>query len=171
MRIIRNREVVDDDWVHVADEDELPAGHAYIVPLARLDRDADAVLGRGLRLGVRVTGDVEPERLVSWLGRLQLIAIEFPKFTDGRGYTLARLLRERFGFGGELRAIGQVLHDQLFYMERCGFDAFELAPGKSPERALEAFGEISVVYQSAADGRQPRWRRGRKSPGVEEVER
>ena len=110
--------------------------------------------------------DVEPHLAV--LLPLPLLAIAFPRFTDGRGYSLGRLLRERHGYRGELRAVGNVLRDQLFYMHRCGFDAFELQPGKSVTEALEAFAELSVRYQAAVDEPRPLFRRrfeGAREPG------
>jgi uncharacterized protein (DUF934 family) len=157
MQIIRNRAIVPDDFVHVVD-DAMPETGKPIVPLARYAKDPQALLHRYPALGVRLPSDTLPGE-VPELARLALIAIEFPRFTDGRGYSIARQLRERHGFRGELRAVGWVLRDQLFYMERCGFDAFELAPGKSLDSALEAFGEYSVTYQAGADERRPLFRR------------
>ena len=111
------------------------------------------------RLGVRVDGSADADALVPHLGKLSLIAIEIPRFSDGRAYSLARLLRERHGYEGELRAVGQVLREQLFYLRRCGFDAFVLAEGKDREDALSAFSDFSVAYQPAADQGPPIWRR------------
>jgi uncharacterized protein (DUF934 family) len=88
-----------------------------------------------------------------------VIALEFDQFKDGRSYSLARLLRERYKFNGQIRAVGDVLHDQLFYMRRCGVDAFELRPDRSAEDALRAFKEFSVTYQAAADDTRPLYRR------------
>ena len=156
MKIIRNREIVDDDWVHVADDAELPA--RPIVTLARYVKGPDELLRSVPALGVRVTSDKLPADIPE-LTRLALIAIEFPRFTDGRGYSIARQLRDRYQFRGELRAVGWVLRDQLFYMWRCGFNAFEIQPGKPLESALEAFKEFSVKYQAAADEKLPIYRR------------
>ena len=158
MQIIRNREIVDDDFVHVPDGAELPATGKPIVTLARYVAEGAALRAQFPALGVRVPSDKLPEDVPA-PDRLALIAIEFPKFTDGRGYSVARQFRDRHGFRGELRAVGHVLRDQLFYMERCGFDAFELAPGKPLASALEAFGEFSVKYQAAADEKLPFYRR------------
>ena len=158
MQIIRKRAIVEDDFAHVADADALPATGKPIVTLARYLKERGQLIERYPALGVRVTSDKLPTDIPD-VDRLALIAIEFPKFTDGRGYTIARQLRQRFGFRGELRAVGWVLRDQLFYMERCGFDAFELKPGKPLESALEAFGEFSVTYQPATDDPRPLYRR------------
>ena len=95
------------------------------------------------------------------LDEVTLLAVEFPKFTDGRGYSIARILRDRYGYTGELRAVGDVLHDQLLFMARCGFDAFELKAGKDIDGALAAFDAFSVYYQGAADEPEPLWRRAR----------
>ena len=157
MQIIRGRAIVDDDFVHVPDGAELPEGGKPIVTLARYRDHAGQLVERYPALGVRIASDKLPSDIAE-PRRLALIAIEFPRFTDGRGYSIARILR-REGFTGELRAVGWVLRDQLHYMARCGFDAFELQPGKSLESALEAFSEFSVSYQTAADEQRPLYRR------------
>lgn len=156
--IIRDRAIAEDDFVHIADTDELPDRGKPIVTLARLASSRQQLLDRFPVIGVRITSDKLPGDIPD-LDRLALIAIEFPKFTDGRGYSIARQLRDRYKFTGELRAVGWVLRDQLRYMERCGFNAYELKPGKPLDSALEAFGEISVTYQAAADDRRPLYRR------------
>lgn len=156
--LIRKRAIVADDFVHVADGAELPATGQPIVTLARYVAHTSELLERYPRLGVRVASDKLPGDIPG-LDKLALIAIEFPKFTDGRGYSVARMLRDRHRFTGELRAVGWVLRDNLFYMERVGFDAFELKAGKSLESALAAFGELSVTYQAAADEKRPIYRR------------
>ncbi|HWU87272.1 MAG TPA: DUF934 domain-containing protein [Kofleriaceae bacterium] len=158
MQIIRDRAIVDDDYVHVPDGVEPTPGQRPIVTLARLGKETEALLARFPVLGVRVPSDKLPSEIPA-LDRLALIAIELPRFTDGRGYSVARMLRDRHGFRGELRAVGNVLRDQLRYLERCGFNAFELTPGKPLESALEAFGEFSVTYQAAADDQRPLYRR------------
>lgn len=157
-QIIRKRAIVADDFVHVTDDADLPPGGQPIVTLARYVKQGGELLERYARLGVRVPSDKLPQDIPA-IARLALIAIEFPKFTDGRGYSVGRMLRDRHGFTGELRAVGWVLRDNLSYMERCGFDAFELKVGKSLESALEAFGELSVTYQAATDDKRPIYRR------------
>jgi uncharacterized protein (DUF934 family) len=157
-QIIRKRAIVEDDWVHVPDDAELPASGQPIVTLARYKTAGSQLHERYPRLGVRVPSDKLPEDIPQ-IDKLALIAIEFPKFTDGRGYSVGRMLRDRHKFTGELRAVGWVLRDNLFYMERCGFDAFELKPGKPLESALQAFGELSNTYQTATDQKLPIYRR------------
>jgi uncharacterized protein (DUF934 family) len=159
MQIIRKRAIVEDDFVHVPDGAELPPVSVKpIVTLARYREQAGQLVERYQALGVRAPSDKLPSDIVE-PQRLALIAIEFPRFTDGRGYSVARMLRQRHGYTGELRAVGWVLRDQLHCLERCGFDAFELQPGKSLESALGAFAEFSVSYQGAADGVLPLYRR------------
>ncbi len=151
------RVVSHDPWTPVADDAPLPSTGDVLVSLERL-ADVGEVTGR---LGVRVDGGTDPTALEPYLSRLGLIAIEVPKFTDGRAYSLARLLRDRHGYEGELRAVGDVLRDQVFYLWRCGFDSFELLPGKDPADAIAAFDDFSGTYQPAEDHRVPRWRRRR----------
>jgi len=111
-----------------------------------------------LRLAVAVPNTVEPEDILSQGFAFSLIALEFPLFTDGRAYSQARMLREQ-GYQGELRATGDVLADQLFYMARCGFDSFALKDGKDPADALSKFKSFSVTYQAGADIAEPLYQR------------
>ena len=160
MALIKNREVVaDDSWVFVPDGADLPDSGDVVVSSSRLLAERDALLAREGRLGVQLQPDEDAEPLEPLIDSLALVAVAFPKFTDGRGYSSARLVRDRFGYDGELRAIGNVLPDQVFYMARCGFDAFELAEGKKPEHALAALEEFSVTYQAASDDPRPLFRR------------
>lgn len=160
MEIIKQGEIVTSAWVHLGDDQPLPSGPADVtVSLRRYLAERDALEASEATVGVRLLPADEIDEQLPVLLSLPLIAIEFPKFTDGRPYSLARLLRDRHGYRGELRAMGNVLRDQLFYMHRCGFDAFELSPGKSVHDALEAFGELTVRYQAAADDPRPLFRR------------
>lgn len=103
----------------------------------------------------------DPGALAGSLERLTVVAVNFPKFGDGRGYSIARLLRERYGYRGELRAVGQVARDNLYFMAQCGFDAFELRAGEDPKEALAAFNDFSEVYQASVARPQPLFRRRR----------
>ena len=166
--IIKNRAVVADDWqiVRAAEDGALPAVDALpegrvLVPFA-LWRDAreSLVAARGKdALGVWLAPDDEPADLVPDFGAISLIAVDFPVFRDGRGYSIAHLLRKRYGWTGELRAIGDVLRDQLNYLSRCGFDAFAVRADKDIHDALKAFEEFSVRYQGAVDTPLPLFRR------------
>jgi uncharacterized protein (DUF934 family) len=134
----------------------LPAG-PVIVPFSfwRENRDALIASRPKSERGVWLAPDEEPDDLAPDLPELALVAIDFPAFRDGRGMSGARLLREKHGWKGELRAIGDVVRDTLLYLERCGFDAFSLRPGKDPADAVKAFDEFTLFYQSAADGAEP----------------
>ncbi|MBO6784786.1 MAG: DUF934 domain-containing protein [Alphaproteobacteria bacterium] len=153
MALIKDREVVEDGWTHIDDEAPVPAEGGVIVSIARWRDERETLAGRNAPVGVRLEPGDGPEVVQEDLGRLDLIAVPFDHFKDGRGYSTARLLRERYGFAGELRAVGDVLRDQLAFMARCGFDAFEYAGKTEAEAALTAFDDISAVYQTAADRR------------------
>jgi len=101
----------------------------------------------------------DPGVLAASLGRLKVVAVNFPKFGDGRGYSIARLLRERYGYRGELRAIGEVARDHLYFMAQCGFDAFQLRAGEDPQQALAAFNDFSEAYQASVARPRPLFRR------------
>ena len=101
----------------------------------------------------------EPVAIVERLGRVARVEVNFPKFGDGRGYSIARLLRERHGYRGELRAVGHITRDLLFFLESCGFDAFELREGENPHEALAAFEDFSEAYQASVTRPLPLFRR------------
>ncbi len=162
--IIKNRAIVDDDWtvVRPAEDgtlpgvDALPAGKV-LVPLAlwQASRDALTASRSAAEVGVWLAPDNEPADLTGDFDHIALIGIDFPVFRDGRGYSLARLLRERHGYTGEVRAIGDVLRDQLTFMFRCGFDAYAVREDKDIHDALKAFDEFTVQYQGAVDEPAP----------------
>ncbi len=154
IRLVEGKpEAVADSWTHVSDEAPLPAGAPASVSLARWKAEHAALGRRNAPLGVRLESHERAEALAGDLAYLALVALDFPKLADGRAYSTARLLRERYGYAGELRATGQVLHDQLFAMVRCGFDSFEFARDADISGVTRALDEITVVYQPAADGR------------------
>lgn len=153
MPLVKNGAVAPDTYA-VADADgPLPEG-AVIVPLARLLAEGEALSGRNTPLGVKVPNSADVSALAPYLGLLSLVALDFPKFRDGRAYTQARLLRERLGFTGELRATGNVLRDQLLIMARCGFDAFEIAKSGDVADFAKALASYSLFYQPTGDGRR-----------------
>jgi uncharacterized protein (DUF934 family) len=158
MRVIKDRKIVDDAWEILPSDAPLPASGDVIVGVARWNALQDAPPDHRGKLGVLLASDELPEQ-IRGLERAPLVAIEFPKFVDGRGYTSARLLRERHGYKGEVRAVGDVLRDQLFYMHRVGIDSFALKAGKDMEGALKAFDDFTVAYQPAADDPRPLFRR------------
>jgi uncharacterized protein (DUF934 family) len=145
---------IDDPFTHVADDCEPPLGEV-IVSLARFQAEGDKLLSEGRSVGVRLEAGEEIEALAYDLPRIAVVAPVFPKFRDGRAYTAARLVRERYGYRGEVRAVGDVLREQAQFMVRCGFDAFEPADGSTPEDWERAARRFRHVYQRAADGRAP----------------
>ena len=154
MPLIKDGAEVENVWTYVADEAELDRTGCVTVSLARLTGQSEAFLSRNTQLGVRLSPEDDPALLEPFLDRLALIEVDFPKYTDGRGYSQAQLLRRRYGYSGELRAVGHVLRDQIFYMNRSGFDAYETTRA-SLNSVMEALGEYSAVYQPAAEGRKP----------------
>ncbi len=144
----------EDLFLTVADDAPLPESAAAIVSLARFEKERAALLARNAPIGVRLKSDETPERLGEDARRLSVIAIEFPKFRDGRGFSWARMLRTRLGFAGELRAVGDYLYDQIAYQHRVGFDAWELPAGLGAEDVGRALREMTNVYQPSADGKK-----------------
>ncbi len=168
--IIKNRQVVADDWtvLRLAEGDDaatlaVPAGR-MLVPLAVWQAQQATLAGR-TDIGVWLPSDARPEALADAVGRLPVIAVDFPKFTDGRGYSIAFNLRSRLGYQGELRAIGDVLRDQLFFMQRVGFDAFATRPDRDIHDALKGLTDFSESYQTSWDQKTPLFRRAAR-PGA-----
>jgi uncharacterized protein (DUF934 family) len=146
--------LAEDPFTWVADDQGLPPGDV-IISLARFQSEGELLLAEGRAVGVRLESHEEAEALAYDLPQLSVVALAFPKFGDGRAYTSARLLRERFGFKGEVRAVGDVLREQAGYMRRCGFDAFEPADGSTVEDWERATHRFRHVYQRSSDGRAP----------------
>jgi uncharacterized protein (DUF934 family) len=163
--LIRNAKLAHDSWQRLEPAADgglpvIPAQGDLLVPLALWQSSASALLGRPAgRVGVWLAPQEDPALIADSLDALALVAVFFPQFTDGRGYSTARLLRERYGWQGELRAIGDVQRDQLFYLSRVGFDAFELKDGIDAEAALSAFGDFSEAYQTSVERPLPLFRR------------
>jgi uncharacterized protein (DUF934 family) len=153
MALIKDGMLVDDPYTPIGDDDSLPSNGAVLVAFSRWQSDRDALLSRSEPVGVRLKSDESPESIADDLNHISLVALEFPVFRDGRAYSYARILRDRFAFAGEVRAVGEVLMEQLHFMLRTGFDAFELA-GENPLRQYQtAMQDFSVWYQPASDGR------------------
>jgi len=153
MPLVRNEKIAVDDFVRVADDAEIPAAGNVLIPVARFLENAEALLRRDGKVGVILPNNRDPDDLESYLDRLALIALVFPTFRDGRAYSQARLLRERYSYDGELRATGQVLRDQFVFMMRAGFDAFEVKKDSDALAFEETIKRYSVFYQPTADGR------------------
>jgi len=152
MPLIKAGALVADPWVGVDDGEPLPVDGPVIVSLARFHEEREQLLGRGEPLGLRLKSSEMPAQLAADIKHFALIAVEFPSFRDGRGYSHARILRERLDFRGEIRAVGDVLRDQFQFMHRCGIDAFEVKDETALQAWLAALAEISVFYQVASDG-------------------
>ncbi len=163
-QIIKDRAVVNDDWevLHLSEDDTadtvtVPTGK-IIVPL-KVWLLQKASLEQRSEIGVWFSSDEQAKELGADIQRFSVIAIDFPKFADGRGYSIAYNLRNRFGYSGELRAIGDVLRDQLFYMQRVGFNAFAVRADKNIHDALKSLSDFSEKYQTSVDEPQPLFRR------------
>ena len=149
--------VAHDPWVFLADSDPLPEGADIVVSLARYVSDLDVLTHAG-RIGVLIKPEDAVESIADDVMLFALIVVQFPAFRDGRGLTTARLLRERYRYKGELRASGDVLEDQLYFMLRCGFDAFEIVASDPEAAYARAARTFSHAYQPAADARVPVFR-------------
>ncbi len=155
MPLLKNGRPVEDVWVPVGDDDDLPDSPA-IFSLERWQRDREALRGHNRPLGIRLLPGQSPAEIAGDLPRFALVVLEFPVFKDGRPFSYARLLRDRYGFTGEIRASGHILRDQYQFLHRCGVDALEVSDTIDGETAAQhwqqAQAEISVAYQPATDG-------------------
>ena len=177
-QIIKGREVVADSWtvLRLEPEDssgdetpeavEVPAGK-LIVPLAVWQAQREALIGRAGEIGLWFAPDEQAHTVKDDLDKFAVVAIDFPKFSDGRGYSIAFNLRKRLGFNGELRAIGDVLRDQLFQMHRCGFDAYATRQDRSIHDALKGLTVFSETYQGSVDQPLPLFRRHQRDVPLE----
>ncbi|EAT10849.1 DUF934 domain-containing protein [Bermanella marisrubri] len=155
--LINDSEVLQNDWAIIDSVDALQSASGKVIVTTDLLEDAKA--NSDLTVGILLNGDADLEELKDEIGNATIVAINFPAFADGRGYSLARLLKERYDYQGEIRAIGDVLIDQLHFMKRCGFDTYLLKEGLVAEEALNYFKTFSDPYQLAYDEKQPLFRR------------
>jgi uncharacterized protein (DUF934 family) len=153
MPLVKGGKITADAFVHVADDAEIPGDGAVLVSAARFVEHAETLSRRAGPTGVIWPNDRDLDDLVPYLANVAVVALVFPTFRDGRAYTQARLLRERHGFKGELRATGQVLRDQFVFMLRAGFDAFEVKKQSDAEAFATTVKHYSVFYQPTGDGR------------------
>jgi len=166
MPLVRAGQIVEDRFVRIADETPLPDRVPLVVSAKRFLAEADLLIRRDGSLGVLWPNDRRVAELEPWLGHFALIALVFPKFRDGRAYSQARLLRERYSYRGELRATGDVLRDQFQFLLRAGFDSFEVKKPADARVFAETAARYSVFYQPSADGRLPALRRRLQHPGA-----
>lgn len=164
--LIKNGQIIDNTWQYLGLPEEqtaaqvtLPATGDFLFAPALWQAHKNEIISRYKRIGLWLEPSDTLEALVPDLHYFQVIAVNFPKFVDGRGYSTARLLRERFHYEGEIRAVGDILQDQLFFMSRVGFDAFALKEGKDPSQALKALHTFKNPYQGAVDNPFPLFRR------------
>lgn len=152
--LVKNNALIEDPFTYVPEGGEIPAEGPVIVHLEQWRSHREELSRRGTALGVRLRSDESPELIADDLDRLTVVALEFPAFRDGRAYSYARMLRERFGFEGELRAVGDVLREQLHFMLRTGFNAFELDGDDPLGQVRAAIDDFTVWYQPTGDGRE-----------------
>jgi uncharacterized protein (DUF934 family) len=164
MPLVKNGQIAADPYAHIADGAPLADSAPVIVPAARFLADAGDIARRTGLTGVIWPNDRNVSELAPYLDRLALVALVFPKFKDGRAYSQARILRERYHFRGELRATGEVLRDQFLFLYRAGFDAFEVRKPEDAAVFRDAIARYSVFYQPAADGRPSALRRRAQKP-------
>jgi uncharacterized protein (DUF934 family) len=155
MPLFRETGIVEDPWLKLADAAAVPSDGMVLVSFARWRGARAALLARRGPVGVALANTDSVESLACDVPRVDVVTLHFPKFSDGRAYSQARLLRGRLGYGGELRATGNVLRDQLPFMLRCGFDSFESEQKGFGEALAKARTLFSVVYQPTEDGRLP----------------
>lgn len=145
-----NGEIIPDLWSRVGDDSPIPDDGPVIITPTRFAAEAKALSGRNAPLGLHIEPDAFPGDGVADFNRFDILCLSFPKFTDGRSYSHARRLRDSNAFNGELRAVGNVLRDQLLYMKRCGFDSFALPEGANAADWARGLGDFSLAYQPAA---------------------
>lgn len=151
--------VAENNWTVLEQPIEaIPAGD-ILVPLSYWLEHRGELSQQTALVGVWLDSDEEVEVLENDLSQLPVVALNFPKFVDGRGFSSARLLRDRYDYQGEIRAIGNVIQDQLFMLQRCGFTQFSLAPEVDLQAAAKSLSDFSEGYQTAADQAQPLFKR------------
>jgi uncharacterized protein (DUF934 family) len=150
--IDRNGERLGDPWLtYAGDAHAIPVGSCVILPLTEFREFAGTWKNHAKALGVLLSPSDDPASIANDFDKLRLIAIDFPAFTDGRGYSLAQRLRERHGWQGEIRAVGDIQRDQIFLLSRAGFDSFALRDDHDVKSSTDAFNDFSLAYQYAAD--------------------
>jgi len=158
-QLLKDNQIIDDSWLILDDSAEtLPSGN-ILLSLEQWQQFSDQLSQHNGELGLWLEGNAEIDAVIDSLQQLSLIAIKFPKFVDGRGFSLARLLRERYNYNGELRAIGEFIRDQLYLLKRCGFNAFQLTEDQDLSEASKSLNDFSETYQVSADQQEPLFRR------------
>jgi uncharacterized protein (DUF934 family) len=157
MPLLKEGQIVTDPWVRVEDDADISGETAVVVSLKRWLDEAETLKSRNAPVAVALSNDQSPSQLVDDFDSIDAVFLTFPAYTDGRAYSQARLLRQRYGFQGEIRATGNVLRDQYAFMQRCGFDAYDVAEGIDLAGWGRSAGAMSEVYQTATDDVQTIW--------------
>lgn len=147
MQLIKNKQLIQDNWVYIVDETPVKADY-IIVSLARWRQERDE-LSKVKHLGLRIESDIKLEDIADDFSHFQLIELYIPVFTDGRAFTHARLLRSRYGFSGDIRASGDFMRDQVFYLSRVGISSFELNDHENVQEVIQSIDDFSVNYQES----------------------
>lgn len=157
MPLLINRQLIENDaWQLIEEDQSIPADGQLILPLSRYLENQDALADR--ELAVQINGDDNIDAVIENMAQFPLVVVEVPAFTDGRGFSFARILRRK-GYQGEIRAIGDVTRDRLEFLSRCGFNAFDIPADRYSDDILSAFEEMSVHYQGSSDDPRPIFRR------------
>lgn len=155
MPLIENGRIGEDAWSFIPDGEPVPNDRPVIISFERWQSDRASFDGRNAKLGVRLKSGTLAGAIAPDLDRFALVALEFPKFRDGRGFSTARELRERYGYTGEIRAVGHVIPDQYQFLVRTGFTSVEAPEGTNPESWANALTEITIAFQPSLDDTQP----------------
>ena len=150
MKIIKDKQIIEDNWTHIADSDEITDGD-ITVSLSRWKKEKTDLSNHQGDIGIRISPADSVEDIATDLKNVKLVAVEFPAFTDGRAFSHARLLRSRYGFEGEIRAIGNYMPDQVFYLTRVGVNAFQLENPEQLKLALSTMDDFTVKYQVSSN--------------------
>jgi len=158
MHIIKDGKITSDDICHL-DDTQPPAETQFTVSCKRWKTDKESLLHSDKAIGIRLSGDDAVSDIANDLSKMGVIVLEFSSFRDGRAFSLARLLRDRYDYKGEIRVRGDFIRDQVYFLARVGVNAFEPAEGTELQKLLPALTEFSVSYQAAADGIEPAFRK------------
>ncbi len=150
MKIIKDKQIIEDSWRHIADDEEISNGD-ITVSLERWNKEKTALVNHQGKIGIRIAPADDVTEIADDLNSISLVAVELPAFTDGRAFSHARLLRSRYGYQGEIRAVGSYMADQAFYLQRVGVNAFELENAEELSAALSTLNDFSVKYQASTN--------------------
>ena len=158
-QLLKDNKIIEDSW-HIVDEsaEHLPSGNV-LLSVEQCQKFSEQFSEQDGNIGLWLDGNADIDKIIDFLQQMSLVAVKFPKFVDGRGFSTARLLRERYNFHGELRAIGEFIRDQLYLLQRCGFNAFQFSNDEDLIEASKSLNDFSETYQVGADQKQPLFRR------------